>query len=63
MCTVHKTPLIPMTPTGQPLDGDCSSSKSFPNFGQYAYRKNFKSVGQIVRELSQDRRKDMTITY
>ena len=55
---VHNTPPTPMTPTGQPLDRFGPSSNSFPNFVQYAYGKNFKSIGQLVREISKDRRTD-----
>ena len=55
---VHNTPPTYLTPTGQPVDRFHPSSNSVPNFVQYAYGKNFKSIGQPVRELSKDRQTD-----
>ena len=64
---VHNTPPTQMTPTAQPLDRFRPSSNSFPNFVQYAYGKNFKSIGSSVLALScrtdrqTDGRTDMTV--
>jgi len=57
---VHNTPPTQTTPTGQPVDQwrFCPSSNSVPNFVQYASRKNFKSIGQLVPELPKDRQTD-----